>query len=156
MGKRLVAALAVMVVSGGVTSSVYASPKPVSKAQYLVMLKRANARVSKVETAAEQGLKPSASRSDITRLLVAWASTESQLGRSFAGVRPPLEVAAANVLLARGERTFGAEIAAAAHHLPQAKAKIGPFLEKALGSSKGAAMIDRALAKLKAAGYRVE
>ena len=67
-----------------------------------------------------------------------------------------LEVAAANVLLARGERAFGAEIAAAAHHLPQAKAKIGPFLEKALGSSKGAAMIDRALAKLKAAGYRVQ
>jgi hypothetical protein len=64
-------------------------------------------------------------------------------------------VAAANTLLARGERTFGAELVAAAHHLPQTKAQIGPFLEKELGSSHGAAMIDRALASLKAAGYRV-
>src|SRR2546421_4777321 len=124
-----------------------------TKAEYLALLKRANARVTKVEGAAEQGLSPGATRAHVKALILAWAHTETQLGRSFASVRPPADVARANALLARGEVAFGAELADAANHLPRKKAAIGPYLQSTLGHAKGSGMIDRALAELKTAGY---
>jgi hypothetical protein len=63
-------------------------------------------------------------------------------------------VAAVNKLLARGEITFGGELAAAANHLPKNKAAIGPYLEGQLKHATGAGMIDRALARLRKAGYK--
>jgi hypothetical protein len=124
-----------------------------TKTAYLAMLKRASARVTKVEGAAEQGLSPGATPAQVKALVLAWAHTETQLGRSFGSVRPPANAASANALLARGEIAFGAELAAAANHLPQKAPAIGPYLQRTLGHAKGATMIDRALAKLKAAGY---
>jgi hypothetical protein len=124
-----------------------------TKAAYQAMLTRANARVTKVEGAAEQGLSPGATPAHVKALVLAWAHTETQLGRSFASVRPPASAASANALLARGEIAFGSELTAAANHLPQKTAAIGPYLQRVLGHAKGPAMIDRALAKLKSAGY---
>lgn len=117
------------------------------------MLKRANARVTKVEGAAERGLTPKATRGQVKALLLAWANTETQLGKSFRSVRPPANVAAANSLLANGEITFGAELRFAANHLPAKKAAISAFLQRKLTGGKGGTMIDRALKMLKAAGY---
>jgi hypothetical protein len=119
------------------------------------MLKRANVRVTKVEGAAERGLTPKAARAQVRALLLAWASTETQLGKSFRSVQPPANVAAANSLLARGEITFGSELRSAANHLPSKKTAIGPFLRRKLSGAQGARMIDRALKKLKSAGYTV-
>jgi hypothetical protein len=124
-----------------------------SEAAYGALLKRANARVTKVEGAAEQGLSPGATPAHVKALILAWARTEAQLGRSFDSVRPPANAASANALLARSEITFGAELAAAAKHLPQKTAAIGPYLQRVLGHAKGPGMVDRALAKLKAVGY---
>jgi len=124
-----------------------------TKPVYLAMLKRANSRVTKVEGTAEQGLSPGATPAHVKALILAWARTETLLGRSFGSVRPPVNAASANALLARGEIAFGSELAAAANHLPQKTVAIGPYLQRALGHAKGPAMIDRALAKLKAAGY---
>jgi hypothetical protein len=59
-----------------------------------------------------------------------------------------------NALLARGEITFGAELAHAANNLPRKRTAIGAYLQRTLGNAKGAAMIDRALKTLKAAGYQ--
>src|SRR5712691_10748736 len=151
------AALTLVVAACGGTSSRSTSGTEASaaltKAQYLAMLKRANARVTKVEGAAEQGLSPGATPAHVKALLRAWAHTETQLGRSFGSVRPPATAASANALLARGEIAFGAELADAANHLPQKTAAIGPYLQRTLGHARGAGMINRALAKLKAAGY---
>ena len=150
-------ALAFVVGGCGSTSSESTSGTGASaaltKAAYQAMLKRANARVTKVEGAAEQGLSPGATPAHVKALVLAWAHTEAQLGRSFGSVRSPADAASANALLARGEIAFGAELAAAANHLPQRTATIGPYLQRALGHAKGPAMIDRALAELKAAGY---
>ena len=109
--------------------------------------------MTKVEGAAEAGLTPKATRAQVKALINAWADTETQLGNSFRTARAPAKVARANALLARGEITFGAELRYAASHLPQKKAAIGAYLEQRLGGATGARMIDRALAKLKAAGY---
>ena len=150
-------ALALVVAGCGSTSSQGTSGTGASaaltKAAYAAMLKRANARVTKVEGTAEQALSPGATPAHVKALILAWAQTETQLGRSFGSVRPPTNAASANALLARGEIAFGAELAGAANHLPQKTAAIGPYLQRALGHAKGPAMIDRALAKLKAAGY---
>ena len=149
--------LALIVAACGSTSSRSTSGTEVSaaltKTAYLAMLKRASARVTKVEGAAEQGSSPGATPAHVKALILAWAHTETQLGRSFGSVRPPTNASSANALLARGEIAFGAELAAAANHLPQKAAAIGPYLQQRLGHAKGATVIDRALAKLKAAGY---
>jgi hypothetical protein len=152
-------ALALALVVGGCDSTSSQSTSrtgasaALTKAVYQAMLKRANARVTKVEGAAEQGLSPGATAAHVKALVLAWAHTEKQLGTSFGSVRPPANAARANALLARGEIAFGAELAAAANYLPQKTAAIAPYLQRALGHAKGPSMIDRALAKLKAAGY---
>ena len=156
--RALVAVALALVLAGcGSTSSRSTSGTEASaaltKAAYQAMLKRANARVTKAEGAAEQGLSPGATPAHVKALVLAWAHTETQLGRSFGSVRPPANAASANALLARGEIAFGAELAAAANHLPQKTAAIGPYLQRVLGHAKGPGMIDRALAKLKAGGY---
>jgi hypothetical protein len=87
-------------------------------------------------------------------LILAWASTETSLGRSFQAIRPPAAAKTGNALLARGEIAFGSELARAANNLPRTSAAIGPYLQRTLGSAKGAAMVDRALKLLKSAGYR--
>jgi hypothetical protein len=132
-----------------------ANATALTKAQYVARLKQANARVTRVETAAEKGLTPKATRAGVRALLLAWANTETQLGKSFRSVQPPAKVTAANSLLAQGEITFGAELRFAANHLPAKKAQVGAFLQRRLASARGATMIDRALNKLKAAGYKV-
>src|SRR5256885_811090 len=150
-------ALALVVAGCGSTRSQSTSGARASatltKVAYQAMLKHANARVTKVEGAAEQGLSPGTTPAHVKALVLAWAHTETQLGRSFGSVRPPANVASANSLLARGEIAFGAELAAAANHLPQKTAAIAPYLQRVLGHAKGPGMIDRALTKLEASGY---
>jgi hypothetical protein len=140
--------------SGSSGSSGSKAPGALTKAQYQAMLHRANARVTKVEGAAEQGLTPKSTRKQVKALLLAWANTETELGTSFRAAKPPANAAKANALLARGEITFGGEIKSAATHLPRKKAAIGPFLQRTLARAKGGGLIDQALAQLKAAGYR--
>jgi hypothetical protein len=91
----------------------------------------------------------------VRALLLAWADTETSLGHSFRAVSPPRDARAGNTLLSRGELTFGSEIRFVATHLPRKRSRVGPFIESRLAAAKGAAMIDRALAVLKKAGYRV-
>jgi hypothetical protein len=87
------------------------------------------------------------------RLILAWAATERDLGQSFQKVRPPADAASANALLARGEITFANELTHAANHLPTKTSAVGSYLERTLGHATGPAMIDRALTKLRTAGY---
>ena len=130
-----------------------ASGPRLSHARYQSMLTRADAQVSRVETAAEHGLTPKATLAQAKTLLLAWARTETRLGKSFRAVSPPSDAARANALLWQGEVMFGAELASAADHLPQKKAQVRSFLQQRLGTARGARKIDAALALLKKAGY---
>lgn len=147
----VVAAIAAIGVTVGASSA--DATIPLTRTQYNAMLKRASARVGKVETAAEKGLSSKAAPATMRTLILAWANTETQLGKSFRAIQPPATAASGNALLARGEITFGAELAHTANNLPRKRAAIGAYLQRTLGNAKGAAMIDRALKKLKAAGY---
>jgi hypothetical protein len=139
----LLAGLALVVAACGSTSSTSTSGAEASaaltKAQYLAMLTRANARVTKVEGTAEQGLKPGATRAHVKALLLAWAHAETQLGRLFGSARAPASAASANALLASGETAFGAELAAAANHLPQKTGRSGHICSRRLDKQEGAA-----------------
>jgi hypothetical protein len=117
------------------------------------MLKRADARITIVEAAAQKRVASQASRERVKVAFLAWARTETQLGRSFRAITPPASAATANALLARGEIAFGAELTRAAAHLPSKPQAIAPYLQRTLGHAKGAVMIDRALTLLKKAGY---
>ena len=153
MDRRILVVAAIAVIATTVLASSADAKTPLTKTQYIAMLKRASARVGKVETAAEKGLSSNATPARLRTLILAWANTETQLGRSFRSIQPPATAASGNALLARGEITFGAELAHAANNLPRKRAAIGAYLQRTLGNAKGAAMIDRALKKLKAAGY---
>src|SRR3954466_3796030 len=98
-----------------VSASASGAATTLTKAQYVAMLKQANARVTKVEGAAERGLTPKATRAHVKALLLAWASTETQLGKSFRSVHPPAKAVPGNTFLSRGEITFGEELRAAAN-----------------------------------------
>ena len=124
-----------------------------TRTQYRALLNGANASVTRVETAAERGLTPKASLAQARALLLAWASTETRLGKSYRAVAPPRDAVRANTLLWQGELKFGSELAFAANHLPKQKAKVRAFLTSRLGNATGARKIDAALALLKKAGY---
>ncbi|MDP9225394.1 MAG: hypothetical protein M3P18_16430 [Actinomycetota bacterium] len=145
--------LVVAAIATAVGASSADATTPLTKTQYNAMLKRASARVGKVESAAEMGLSSNATPARVRTLILTWANTETQLGRSFRAIQPPATAASWNALLARGEITFGAELAHAANNLPRKRAAIGAYLQRTLGNAKGAAMIDHALKKLKVAGY---
>lgn len=153
MGRGILVGAAIAVIATTVGASSAVATTPLTKTQYIAMLKRASARVGTVEAAAEKGLGSKATPARLRTLILAWADTETQLGRSFRSIQPPAAAASANALLARGETTFGTELARAANNLPRKRAAIGAYLQRTLGNAKGAALIDRALKKLKAAGY---
>jgi hypothetical protein len=150
---RILVVAAIAAIAATVVASSAEATTPLTKSQYNAMLKRANARVGKVESAAEKGLSSFTTPARLRRLILAWASTETQLGRSFRAIQPPTTAASGDALLARGEITFGAELAHAANNLPRKKAAIGAYLQRTLGNARGASMIDHALKKLKLAGY---
>src|SRR2546421_12149204 len=81
-------ALALVLAGCGSTSSRSTSGTEASaaltKAAYQAMLKRANARVTKVEGAAEQGLSPGATPAHVKALVLAWAHTERSSGDRLA------------------------------------------------------------------------
>ena len=83
------------------------------------------------------------------------AGTSALWEQLVRAVTPPEAALKANALLSQGEVKFGAELASAATHLPHKKSAIGAYPTQRLGHAKGAAITDRALAKLKAAVYKI-
>jgi hypothetical protein len=156
MNHRVRAMLAVVLAVGVVAATGASAPAAsrLTHARYQGMLNRANVAVTRAETAAQQGLTPKATFAQARALLLRWANTETRLGKSFKALTPPRDAVRGNTLLSQGELMFGAELAWAANHLPNEKAKVQPFLESRLGNAKGARKIDAALSLLKSAGYR--
>jgi hypothetical protein len=126
---------------------------PLTKAQYQAMLMKADARVTIVTSAAENGLKVGKSPAEMKKLLLDWAQTETQLGNSFKTTQAPTAVTAPNALLSRSEILFGKQLSTAAENLPTKVSAIGPYLDHSLGHASGPRMIDQALQQLHKAGY---
>jgi hypothetical protein len=151
--RRTTFATAIVVLLPCAASATAVGATPLTKAQYQALLTKADARVTKVISAAENGLKAGKSRAEMTKLLRDWAQTETQLGNSFKATYAPTAVTAPNTLLSRGEILFGKQLTTAANNLPEKVSAIGPYLDQALGNASGPAMVDEALRQLHKAGY---
>ena len=143
----------VVALAAAIAATAGAAVKPLTKVQYAALLKTGTARVGKPERAAQLGLARKAPPAEMKRLILAWAAAEKQFGESLQGVRPPANAAAANAQLAKGELTYADELTAVAGHLPSSASAVASRLQKALSTSKGSAMVNQALTKLRIAGY---
>ena len=132
---RATFATAIVVLLPCAASATAIGATPLTKARYQTLLTKADARVTRVSSAAENGLKAGKSRAEMKKLLLDWAQTETQLGNSFKATHAPTAVTAPNKLLSRGEILFGKQLTTAANNLPAKASAIGPYLEKALGNA---------------------
>ena len=107
--------------------------RTVSHAAYAALLKQANAKVTKAETPLERAFGSKTSTvAGLKRLMLVSAAVSTQVGREFAAARPPEPAAQkAGRDLSRGELAY---------------------LQRQ--HPKGGTEVDRALAELRAAGYR--
>jgi hypothetical protein len=82
----------------------------------------------------------------------AWGETESTLGRSLAALTPPSAAQKGNEHLAAAEQTLGAQLSALASRFPATRVRITKLLLST--NLRGKTLVDRALAELRAAGFR--
>jgi hypothetical protein len=126
-----------------------------TRPQYQVLLDRANARVSKAEAAAQNGLTPKATRADVERLMGKMAHAEAANSAMFAAASPPADVASVNGHIVRAERLYAAELRDIVHrvHIAKSRAEILKILQGP-GPHPGPQLLDRAIVQLHKLGYR--
>jgi hypothetical protein len=127
---------------------------PLTKTQYLAKLRAANTQAAKAETLAFGSLQAKSSTAlQVKAKFVAWGKLESALGRSLAALIPPAAARKANVHLASADQALGAQLTALAARFPATKVRIFKLL---LGTKlSGKTLVDRAVAELRAAGFRI-
>jgi hypothetical protein len=153
MFSRGIGCVAVGVAAAAVVAPAQAA-RSVSHDAYAALLKESDARVTRVETPLERAFgSKTATVSELKKLMLASAAVSTQLGHEFGSVLPPEPAAQkAGRVLARGELDLGAETRFLALHLPPSKAAALAYIQRQ--HPKGGPEVDRALAELKAAGYR--
>ena len=147
-------ALSVVAIGAAVAAAPGSAARSVSHAAYAKLLQQANAKVTRVETPLERAFgSKQTTVAGLRKLMLASAAVSVELGHEFAAVKPP-ETAAqkAGGALSRGELDLGAETRALALRLPASKAAALAFLQRQ--HPKLGPEVDRALTRLKAAGYR--
>jgi hypothetical protein len=126
-----------------------------TKAQYIAKLRAANVRSSKADDAAMAAFQSKTSTAaQIKTKLFAMGATHVAVGREFAALLPPRAAAKANADLARAEIIFGRQNEAIAKKLPASKAAIQKYFST-LKPPSGGTMLDRAIAELHAAGFKI-
>jgi len=128
---------------------------PLTKAAYLAKLRAANAQVSKAENGAAGSVQAKATTAaQVKARFKLWGETETRLGRSFAALTPPAVAEKANDDLSHAEEVYGAQLVAIAAKLPATKSAIARYIG-AMKPPTGGALLDHAIAELKAAGFEV-
>lgn len=126
-----------------------------TKPQYQALLDRANARVSRAEAAAQKGLTPKATQVEAARLVRVMARAETLNARMFAAATPPRVVAGVNGQITRAERLFARELLQVAVQVEQAPTHAAAArILHGPGPKAGPRLLDRAIARLHALGYR--
>jgi hypothetical protein len=126
-----------------------------SKAQYIAKLRTANATSSKAENAAVAALQSKkTTTAQVRARFLAMGRTKVRIGESFARVLPPKAAAKANRDFSHAEVVLGRQNEAIARKLPATKPAIAKYLQS-LKPPSGGAMLDRAIAELHAAGFKI-
>ena len=152
---RIARAVAAVVVAGAAVAAASAASTPLSKAQYIGKLRAANAASAKADNAAGTAMgSKTASPAQIKALFLAMRKVHVAIGREFAAMTPPKVASKANADLARAEIVFGEQNEAIAAKLPTNRASLRAYLAS-LKPPSGGRLLDRAIAELHTAGFRI-
>jgi hypothetical protein len=125
-----------------------------TKAQYQALIDRANARIEKVDSAAQKGITPHAKPLRVAALIDAMGQAELANAAMFAAAHPPAPVAEVNREIVHAERVFAAEDHAIAQQIRHAKNKRATAMRLLQrGPQRGPKLLDAAIAKLHRLGY---
>jgi hypothetical protein len=152
--KVVIAALAAFVVVALAATVAVAAPSRLTRARYVAMLRAANTASAKVDDAAGAALQGKATPARVKALLVAMGKEHIAIGKEFARLVPPKAAAKANADFAHAELVFGRQNEAIAARLPTTRTAMLRYFH-ALKPPSGGKLLDRAIAELHAAGYRI-
>lgn len=127
-----------------------------TKTQYVAKLRAANAASAKVDNAAGAAVgSKSASPKTVRTLMLAMGREHVAIGREFAALVPPRAALKANHDFAAAEKLFGHQNEKIAAALPtSSRAAMMRYLQS-LKPPSGGKMLDRAIAELHTAGFRI-
>ena len=142
-------------VAGALVSAAPGASAPLTKAQYVARLRAANAASTRADDAASTALgSKNATAAQVKALLMAMGREHLAIGREFAELVPPAAATKANADFARAEIVFGHQNEAIAARLPTTKPAQLEYL-RSLKPPSGGRLLDRAIAELHAAGFRI-
>jgi hypothetical protein len=146
---------ALAAVAAAVVTTASSAAAPLTKAQYIAKLRAANALSAKADDAAGAALGSKKSTpARVRALFMVMGQKHVAIGREFAALVPPPSAAQANADFARAEITFGQQNEAIAAKLPSTKRALLKYIES-LKPPSGGKLLDRAIAELHAAGFRI-
>jgi hypothetical protein len=152
---RFAVAVAAVVVAGVAVTVASGASTPLSKGQYIAKLRAANAASARADNAAGAAVgSKAASPAEVKALFLVMGKTHVAIGREFAAVAPPEVAAKANADFARAELVFGRQNEAIAAKLPTTRAALRAYIQS-LKPPSGGRLLDRAIAELHAAGFRI-
>jgi hypothetical protein len=129
--------------------------RPLSRSEYLAKLRAAGAKTSKAEDAALTALQSkNTPAAQVRARFFVMGKTQLQVGTSFAAIVPPRAAAKANRDFSHAELVLGQQNEAIAKNLPTTKTAITEYLQS-LKPPSGGKMLDRAVAELHAAGFKI-
>jgi hypothetical protein len=147
----IAAALCAVAVTAGTASA----GSGLTKAQYIARLRAANTASAKAETAVTAALGSRRSTAaDVKAKFVLLGRVEAGIGREFAQLAPPRAAAKGNADFAYAELVLGGQNLAIARRLPTTKAAVMKYI-RSLKPPSGGRLVDRAIAELHAAGFRI-
>jgi hypothetical protein len=126
-----------------------------TKTQYIAKLRAANAASTKTDDAASTALGSKyATAAQVKALLMAMGREHLAIGKEFAALVAPAVATEANADFAHAEIIFGRQNEAIAARLPMTKPAQLKYLQS-LKPPSGGRLLDRAIAELHAAGFRI-
>jgi len=126
-----------------------------TRSQYIGKLRAANVASSKADDAAMAALQSkTATAAQVKAKLLAMGKTHVKVAQEFLALTPPAAAAKANADFAHAEMVFGRQNEAIARKLPGTKPAIVKYLQT-LKPPSGGKLLDRAIAELHAAGFKI-
>jgi hypothetical protein len=126
-----------------------------TKPEYVAKLRAADAVSSGTDNAAMAALQSRrTTAAQVKAAFYTMGATHVRIGKEFAAIAPPRAAMKANRDFAAAEIVFGRQDEALARRLPATKPAIMKYLHS-LKPPSGGKLLDRAIAELHAAGFRI-
>ncbi len=150
-GRRILIAAAITVAAALLAGT--ANAARLTKTEYLVKLRTADAASSKSDNAAVAALQAKQTTvAQVRAAFYAMGKTHVRIGKEFAAIAPPRAATKANGDFSHAEIVLGRQNEAIALRLPNTKQAIIKYVQS-LKPSSGGRLLDKAIDELHAAGF---